>query len=312
MENDKDVESCDIAIIGAGPSGLSAATYASSEGLSTLLFDKADHTGGQAYYSTFIENYLGFPKGLSGKDLMTLATEQAVKFGTDIRTSTEIQDISKVGKEFALYLGEKQGTVFAKSLLLTLGVFWRKLQVPGIDSLVGRGVYYGDMADHSVNDTAIVVGGGNSAAQLALNLASRIKHVTMLIRADNLAKTASAYLANRISESWNIGISADSEIVRVFGIEHLEGIVYRQKGKLKTMDVRYLYVMIGNAPQTTFLGDLCTVDAQGYIVTDNHHTSCAGIFSAGDVRSGSIKRVASAVGEGAASISQVHTFLGKL
>lgn len=301
----------DVAIIGAGPSGLSAATYAASEGLTTMLIDKAAQPGGQAYYSTCIENFLGFPKGISGRDLVALATEQAVKFGTDIRVNTEVQNLSHAGKEFALDFGADKGTVFAKSVLLTLGVFWRKLQVPGSDGLIGRGLYYGDMAEHHNTDHAVIVGGGNAAAQLALNLSDKIGRVTLMIRGESLYKTASSYLADRIAERWNISVLAHSEIQRVFGTEHLEGIVFRQSDKLKTMDCRFIYVMIGNEPRTEFLSGLCECDGNGYITAVDHVTTHAGIFTAGDVRAGSTKRCAAAVGEGAAAIGKVHGFLAK-
>jgi thioredoxin reductase (NADPH) len=323
-------ETYDFAIIGGGPAGLAAAVYGASEGLTTVLLER-EAPGGQAGTSTRIENYLGFPSGLSGRDLAKRAVDQAKRFEVEIVTPQNICGISLEGPYKVLTCGDRT-TINCKSLLLAMGVAWRKLPAEGAERLTGRGIYYGAVTvdpGECDKEEVYVVGAGNSAGQAACYLADRGASVTMVVRGASLADKMSQYLVKRIQEHSAIRVRANSEVVECLGAEQLEAlrIVDRQTGDLAHVPARYLFVFIGAAPNTDWLGDLVARDRYGFILTgpdlrEEHlrdwpltrapyllESSVPGIFAAGDVRYESIKRVASAVGEGSVAVHFVHRHL---
>lgn len=303
----------DVGIIGAGPAGLSAAIYAASEGLSTLVLERADHTGGQMYYATCIENYMGFSHGLTGRELAQEATEQAIKFGTSIRLNAQAVSLARTGSE--LLVRCEDGTHSCRALVTALGVRWRKLDAPGVSMLTGHGVFYGQgSVTPGPTDNVVIVGGGNSAAQLALWLAARVASVTIIVRR-SLTETASAYLTDRIIQRPNITVRMGAEIVACYGDPTLETVVYKQNGQQSVIQTAYLFIMIGTEPHAEFLREHISCDESGFISTEAaspYDTTAPGVFAIGDIRKGSIKRVATAIGDGAGVISRVHGYLASL
>ncbi len=320
----------DLIIIGAGPSGLAAAVYGASEGLSTLIIER-DATGGQAGQSTRIENYLGFPSGLSGAELSRRAVTQARRFGAEFLLTHEVVSIENHAGVIGLTL--KDGTELrAHSVIISTGVDYRRLQVPGADALTGKGVYYGA----SVSETSSVrgedihiVGAANSAGQAAIHFATVTKSVTMLVRGNTLSAGMSHYLAERIQATPNINIRYHSTVDEVCGSEHLEQVVFRDtdSGERQTEEASALFVFIGAAPRTDWLNGKIARDEKGFILAgpgmlanggakgwsldrDPYlmETSVPGVFAAGDVRLGSGKRVATAVGEGATAVMSVWQY----
>jgi thioredoxin reductase (NADPH) len=324
----------DVVIIGAGPAGLAAAVYGGSEGLKTLLIERRA-PGGQAGTSSRIENYLGFPTGLSGGDLSRRAITQATRFGVELLSPQSVEQI--VLKETYKVLKLKDGSeVKAKSVVIASGVDYRRLEADGLDAFTGAGVYYGAATTEAANcrgKRVYIVGGGNSAGQAAMYLSNYAEEVTIAIRGVDLTATMSSYLIDQIAGTPNIVVQPFTEVVAGTGNERLESISLRhaQSGAIQEASCDALFVFIGAKPYTDWLGDVFLKDDKEFVMTGrdlNIHpeykkrwkmsrdpymleTIIPGIFAAGDVRSGAMNRVASAVGEGSMAISYVHRFLAE-
>ncbi|HZP18686.1 MAG TPA: FAD-dependent oxidoreductase [Bauldia sp.] len=320
-----------LVIIGGGPAGLAAAVYGSSEGLKTLLIEHSA-PGGQAGTTSSIENYLGFPSGVAGSDLARRAATQARRFGAELLEAQEVVGIAREDPYRIVTLSD--GTkVSCYALVLAMGVEVKMLQVPGAESLVGIGVYYGasltEAATYRDQEVA-VVGAGNSAGQGALFFSRTAKRVTMLVRGENLEKSMSQYLIDRIRATENITVLTEVEITGLSGDRRLEKVAIRERdGNMRELDCAAMFVFIGAAPRTELVAGLVDRDEKGFILTGPdlirngrlprswqldrdpylYETSVPGIFAAGDVRSGSSKRVAAAVGEGSATVGVVHRYL---
>jgi len=326
------VTTCDVAIIGAGPAGLAAAVYAASEGLSTLVLEPAV-PGGQAGTSSLIRNYLGFPRGLSGDDLTNRALEQAWLFGSHLVVSQSATRLTARGSARVVQTSDGS-EVTAHTIILATGVTWRRLGLPTLEALVGAGVFYGAAASEAramSDQNVFVVGGGNSAGQAAIHLAKYAARVTMVVRGEDLASSMSDYLVTEISKTPNIDVRLRTEVVGGGGHTHLENLVLRNRDSdaSEVTPAAALFLMIGAEPRTEWLGDNIRRDDHGFILTGRDlyetqavpggqaierpplllETSLPGVFAAGDVRHGSTKRVASAVGEGAVAIQLVHEYL---
>ena len=325
----------DLAIYGAGPAGLSAAVYGASEGLKTVVVERWA-IGGQAGSSPKIENYLGFPAGISGADLAERAREQACRFGAEILLAREgVRGEFKAGKRIG-YLAD--GTkIVARTAICATGVEYRRLGLPNEDRFLGAGVYYGAGASEASmcgNDEHVfIVGGGNSAGQAALHFSRFARKVTMVVRGDTLKSTLSTYLIDRIGSAPNIEVLTNTEVTKLEGDEVLRSItlVNRMSGEEKNFETKWLFVCIGGSPHTDWAVEAGVVrDEAGYLVTgpDLHfegrssnggwpldrnpyylETNVPGLFAAGDVRHGSVKRCASAVGEGAMAVTFAHRYL---
>jgi thioredoxin reductase (NADPH) len=321
-------DSYDLVIAGAGPAGMAAGVYGASEGLKVLMVERSA-AGGQAGTSTRIENYLGFPEGISGQDLTGRAVRQAVRFGAEIAMT---RCIEKLEPSYGGYLLELDGghQVSARAVLLAIGVEWRRLAVNGADRLLGRGVLYGASRPEaiSVNGKKVfIVGGGNSAGQAAMFFSNYAAEVKVLVRGEGLKLSMSQYLIGEIASKENIQVVPFTQVVAVEGEEHLQRIVTLvrppQGGETNlTYEADALFVMIGADASTSWLPDEIERDAQGYICTGRDlttwkqsraafplETSLPGVFCAGDVRHNSIKRVSSGVGEGSMAIAFVHQYL---
>ena len=321
---------CDVAIIGAGPAGLAAAVYAASEGLGTVILEP-DLPGGQAGTSSLICNYLGFPRGLSGEDLTSRAVDQAWLFGASF-TLGAADDLTMDGASRVVHAAD--GRVEARAVVIATGVTWRRLGVPELEALLGAGVFYGAAAAEAramAGQHVYVIGAGNSAGQAAIHLSRYAASVTMVVRGPGLAASMSSYLVTEISKTANIRICPSTEVTGGSGQCSLETLTLRHRasGATETVPAAALFVMIGAEPRTTWLPGSIDRDDQGFIRTgrDLHRagelppgwplkrppllleTSVPGVFAAGDVRHRSIKRVASAAGEGATAIHLVHEFL---
>jgi thioredoxin reductase (NADPH) len=310
----------DLVVVGAGPGGLSAAVYASSEGLSTVVLD-ALATGGQAATSSQIENYLGFPAGISGAELADRAVVQACKFGAVFSIPGEATSLTQADGYHAVGLAEGEDLV-AHAVLVATGVRYRRLDIPGMRRLEGSSVYYAATefeARMCRQDPVTVVGGGNSAGQAARFLARDSPVVNLVIRHDDLGRDMSRYLADRVERSPRIKIWRHSEVCELIGDEGLEDVLLRdlRTGEEQRVATTALFVLIGAAPHTSWLQGEIPLDAKGFILTGpaadwrdrTFETGRRGVFAVGDVRSGSVKRVASAVGEGSVAIREVHEFL---
>ena len=320
----------DLAIIGGGPAGLAAAVYGASEGLEVALLDR-EAPGGQAGTSSRIENYLGFPVGLSGADLTRRAVTQARKFGAELISPQGVQKI-ELKDTYKLLTLDDGSCLTCHALVLTLGVSYRKLPIPGLDGLTGRGVYYGSSISEATacqDEDVYIIGAGNSAGQAAMYLANFARRVNLLVRGADLESKMSQYLVDQIRATENINVRLETEVTGVRGTDRLEGLTLECGGQEQEVDTSALFIFIGASPQTDWLGDFVTRDARGFICTGPDlkedgawptswtlereplllETSVPGIFAAGDVRSGSVKRVASAVGEGSISVQFVHQYL---
>jgi thioredoxin reductase (NADPH) len=317
----------DVAIVGAGPAGLGAAVYAASEGLSPLLVD-AEAPGGQAGTSSRIENYLGFPTGVSGADLTRRAVAQARRFGTELLYPVRVTGLQAADPARILTLAD--GTeIAAESVLLAMGVQYNQLTVPGADRFEGAGLYYGAATSESAScaDEAVyIVGGANSAGQAAIHFSRFASRVTLLVRAESLAKSMSQYLIDEIAGLGNIEVRTSTEIVSMDGDDRLERITLRTPEGVTELPAHYVFTFIGAVPHTAWLDGVVVRDDHGFIVTGSDlsehpdagwplrraplllETSLPGVFAAGDVRSRSVKRVASGVGEGALAVSLIHRY----
>jgi len=321
----------DVAIIGAGPAGLAAAVYGASEGLKTVLIE-ASAPGGQAGQSSLIENYLGFPRGISGADLARRARDQAGRFGAEILVPARVEQVERKDPFKILHLADGS-TITTKAVVVTSGVEYRRLEADGLEDLTGAGVYYGTSrieAESHRGRPMFVAGGGNSAGQAALFLTGFTDDISIVIRSDDLAATMSRYLIDNITAVSDISVLANSRIVGARGEGHLESLTMRDllTEADRELDAGALFIFIGQRAQTDWLGGLLQLDDRGFVLTGSDlgplsgwsvdrdplplESSVPGIFVAGDVRHGSIRRVAGATGEGATAIRFVHQHLASL
>ena len=324
----------DVVIVGAGPAGLSAAVYAASEGLNTLLLETSA-PGGQAGSSSRIENYLGFPNGVSGLELASRAYDQAQKFGAEFLIARTAVALSCNVRPYELVTG-RGATLRSKTIIIATGAQYRRLQLDNLAKFEGVGIYYGATgieAQMCEAKEVVVIGGGNSAGQATVFLSRTANHVHVFIRSGGLAGSMSRYLIRRMEESSNVTLHTHTEVVELKGESHLESVVFRnnQTGESREWPYRHVYVMTGASPNTEWLRGCMALDERGFVLTgpdltDEHlrnagwalprkprllETSIPGVFAAGDVRSGSVKRVASAVGEGALAVTFVHRVLSE-
>ena len=317
---------CDVLVVGAGPAGLAAAVYGASEGLDTVMIDRVG-PGGQAGTSSRIENYLGFPAGISGLELTERARVQAGKFGARIQVSAEAAGFCEHEGHYRVRLADG-GTVEARSVVIATGARYRSLDVPRIEELTGQGVYYAATqleANMCADSSVVIVGGGNSAGQAAMFLSKSVADVTILIRRATLGETMSRYLIDQIEATPNITVRGTTEVAELLGERSLDGIVVTDgDGRSERIDTAALFVFIGAEPRTAWLEGEILMDSKGFVLTgpeaaDGHdpslpapvmlETNRPGVFAVGDVRAGSIKRVASAVGEGSMAVRLVHQHL---
>jgi thioredoxin reductase (NADPH) len=322
----------DLVIVGGGPSGLAAAVYGASEGLSTVLIER-EAPGGQAGTSSRIENYLGFPAGLSGSDLARRAVDQARRFEVEILTPQEVRAVRVEDPYRIVTLGD--GTeISCYALIITTGVDYTKLDAPGVASLTGRGIYYGASQTEALsckNEDVYIIGGANSAGQAAMFFSNHARKIYILCRSNDLRKSMSDYLVRQIEERDNIEALLETSVISVEGENHLEQITIKNSatGETKTVGAHSLFIFIGAAPKTAWLDGVVERDERGFILSGPDlmregkrpdgwrpdrdpfllETSIPGIFVAGDVRHGSVKRCASAVGEGSIAIQFVHQYM---
>jgi thioredoxin reductase (NADPH) len=318
----------DVCIVGGGPAGLAAAVYAASEGLSTVIVER-EAPGGQAGQSAAIENYLGFPKGLTGSDLAQRAVAQVSRFGAEMVLARSVIGFETRGPVHAV-LVEGAGVIEARAVIVATGVSYRRLEAPGLEELTSCGVYYGVSASDAsqCEGDVYLVGGANSAGQAALNLARYARKVVLIVRGASLEATMSRYLIDKIASTPNIQVRCRSEVAACRGNGHLEAITIadRDTGYAEELPTSWLFVFVGASPRTEWLGPDVVRDAKGFVVTGQDllahdkawrlprapfalESSVPGVFAAGDVRLDSMKRVASAVGEGAMSVYLVHRYL---
>jgi Thioredoxin reductase len=312
----------DVAVVGAGPAGLAAAVYAASEGLDTIVIE-ALAPGGQAGTSSKIENYLGFPTGISGEALAGRAQVQAQKFGARLAISRHAISLDCSSRPYRIRLDDEQA-VAAHAVIIATGARYRKLDLPNYEKFEGQGIHYAATAMESQlcgGEEVIVVGGGNSAGQAAVFLSRTVAHVHILVRANGLAATMSDYLIQRIDQSPRITLHTKTEITALDGDDRLRTVTWtsRETGISETGHIGNVFVMIGAEPNTEWLDGCLCLDAKGFVKTGKntdgvtlaspYATTKPGIFAVGDVRSGSVKRIASGVGEGSVVIQAVHQFL---
>lgn len=332
LQNQAESRFYDLVVVGGGPAGLSAAVYGASEGLDTLLIE-AEAPGGQAGESSRIENYLGFPNGLSGAELARRAVAQAIRFGVEILTPQEATRVRMKGHYRVIELANGS-EVACHVMLVATGVTYRRLNVPGEERLTGRGVYYGTVVSEAFNcedQEVFILGGGNSAGQAAMYVSRFAREVTVVTNEDSLAQTMSHYLIDQIHQAENIRVRYDSTIAEMHGEGNLEAVTLRNEktGTLEKHQAAAVFIYIGMSPRTDWLKEGLACDDQGYILTgpDVIHSgkmehfqtlgrepyflesSIPGIFVAGDTRHGSVKRIASGVGEGAMAVTLIHQYL---
>jgi thioredoxin reductase (NADPH) len=336
----------DLVIVGGGPAGLAAAVYGASEGLHTVMIER-EAPGGQAGTSSRIENYLGFPVGLSGSDLARRAVTQARRFGVEILTPQEAIGIRTQDQYRILTLSDGK-EISCHALILALGVSWQRLNIPGVEKLTGAGVYYGAAQTEALacsNEDVYIVGGANSAGQAAMYFSKYARKVTMLVRGESLTKSMSQYLIDQIEATDNIKVQTYSSVIEAKGETSLEELVIKNSitGETQTVPANYLFIFIGALPHTAWLDGVVERDERGFILTgpdlkrvsetqaarnrisENRpwgwtldrdpfllETNVPGIFAVGDVRSGSVKRVASGVGEGSICVQFIHQYLSKV
>jgi thioredoxin reductase (NADPH) len=315
-------------IVGGGPAGLAAAVYGASEGLRTIVVER-EAPGGQAATSSRIENYLGFPNGVSGDELATRALQQARRLGAEILVTRSVRQIDPATRGVTLDGGE---VVRARTVILATGVVWRRLAIDGFDRLIGKGVYYG--AAHSeagaTNGLDLhLIGAGNSAAQAALNFANHARSVTLVVRGDSLERSMSRYLIDQLRTKPNIAVTLGSQVTAALGEPHLTAIDIFDvaKGSTRRAESQGLFVFIGADADTDWMPEGIARDGRGYVLTGDDvakagrwsqprdpyllETSVPGVFACGDVRLSPVKRVAAAVGEGSMAIAFVHQYLAE-
>jgi len=325
----------DLAIVGGGPAGLAAAVYGASEGLHTVLIER-EAPGGQAGMSSRIENYLGFPTGLSGGDLARRAVVQAQRFGVEILSPQEVSEVRIEGPYRVLKLVDGN-EISCHALMIATGVQWRRLEAPGVDRLQGAGVYYGGGATEALSckgEIVYVIGGANSAGQAAMNFAKYAERVVILVRGTSLSATMSKYLIDQIEQTPNIQLWTHASIAEVHGEVHIEeiSVLCSDTNKTERVPASALFIFIGALPPTDWLGRTVERDERGFILTGPDliragdrpkgwtlerdpyllETNIPGIFAVGDVRHGSVKRVASGVGEGSVAVQFIHQYLSKV
>jgi thioredoxin reductase (NADPH) len=325
----------DLIVIGGGPAGLGAAVYGASEGLRTVLVERTA-TGGQAGQSSRIENYLGFPDGVSGAQLTSRARRQATKFGAEVLTTRDVVGLEVNGSARTVRFADGT-TIDAHTVILATGVSYRQLGAPGLDEMTGRGVYYGSALTEAAacsEQDVFIVGGANSAGQAAVYLSRHARSVTILVRGPSLQRSMSYYLIQQIENIPGITVRTCTEVVEAGGHDHLESLTLRNTatGETEKVDAQWLFLFIGAAPLTDWLDGIVTRDDRGFVVAGpdlsvegrkprgwmldrapyHLETSVPGVFVAGDARAESAKRVASAVGEGAMAVMLVHRYLEKL
>jgi thioredoxin reductase (NADPH) len=330
MHTHADRDYYDLAVVGGGPAGLAAAVYGSSEGFSTVLIER-EAIGGQAGTSSRIENYLGFPEGVSGGELAQRGWKQALRLGAEVVEPVEVTDLRvEQGYKHLTLSDDRQITCHA--LIVATGVAYRALPAPGLERLAGAGVYYGAAtteAQSAEDEHVFVVGAGNSAGQGARYFSRFADRVTMLVKGPDLTEFMSQYLIDQIDKTPNIEVMADRHVVEAKGDQRLESLVIEDTitGSRETVPAQFLFIFIGAEPRNPWLGDLVKVDEHGFILTGHHltddeltdwplerpplhqETSVPGIFAAGDIRHGSIRRVAGAVGEGSTCVQMVHRYM---
>jgi thioredoxin reductase (NADPH) len=325
----------DLAIVGGGPAGLAAAVYGASEGLHTVMIER-EAPGGQAGMSSRIENYLGFPTGLSGGDLARRAVVQAQRFGVEILSPQEATGVRTEGSYRIIKLADGN-EISCHALMIATGVQWRRLEATGIDGLQGAGVYYGGGASEALScqgEMIYVVGGANSAGQAAMHFAKYAERVVILVRGDSLSTTMSQYLIDQIQQMPNIQVWTHASVGEVHGQTHLEeiSVLCSDTGKVERVPASAMFIFIGALPRTDWLGNVVERDERGFILTGPDlirdgqrpkgwtldrdpfllETNVPGLFAVGDVRHGSVKRVASGVGEGSVAVQFIHQYLSKV
>src|ERR1700758_2969968 len=325
----------DLAIIGGGPAGLAAAVYGASEGLHTVMIER-EAPGGQAGMSSRIENYLGFPNGLSGGDLARRAVVQAERFGVEILSPQEARSVRTEGSYRIIKLADGN-EISCYALLVATGVQWRRLEAPGVDQLQGAGIYYGGGATEALSckgELVYVVGAANSAGQAAMNFARFAERVVILVRGESLASTMSQYLIDQIQETPNIQLWTHASVAEAHGETRLEeiSVLCSDTNKVERVPASSMFIFIGALPRTDWLANVVERDARGFILTGPDlirdgqrprgwtldrdpfllETNVPGIFAVGDVRHGSVKRVASGVGEGSVAVQFIHQYLSKV
>jgi thioredoxin reductase (NADPH) len=324
----------DLTIVGAGPAGLAAAVYAASEGLRAVAIE-AVAPGGQAGTTSMIENYLGFPQGISGSELATRATAQAKRFGAEVLLARRLADIARDGEGYVAYLSDGKA-VRSRTVLVASGVDWRRLEVPGIDELLGAGVHYGAGPSEAVTCSGCrvaIVGGGNSAGQAAIRFSRYAAQVSLLVRGRSLEASMSQYLVRQVKELGNVEVRTDTEVVSLESDARLRALVVSSGGTFARLTADALFLCIGGVPRTQGAATLgLALDGAGYVRTGAElfsatgaldgwplsrqplplETSLPGLFAAGDVRSGSIKRCAAAIGEGSMVVALVHQRLAEV
>jgi thioredoxin reductase (NADPH) len=326
----------DVIIVGAGPAGLAAAVYAASEGLNVLVIETSA-PGGQAGSSSKIENYLGFPTGVSGQELASRATTQAQKFGATTMIARSVVRLNCGQRPYEVVLDSGQA-LKAKAIVIASGAQYNKPRLENLEKFEGNGIYYGATyieAQLCAGDDVVVVGGGNSAGQAAVFMSQTARRVYMLVRSGELSSTMSRYLIQRLTENPQIELHMNTEIIKLEGGAHLEAVTWQDKktGEASRHDVGHVFVMTGASPHTEWLRGCLAMDDKGFILTGRDlddtaltdssprwplarapqmlETTLPGVFAVGDVRAGNVKRVASAVGEGAISIHLVHRALAE-
>jgi thioredoxin reductase (NADPH) len=325
----------DLAIVGGGPAGLAAAVYGASEGLNTVIIEK-EAPGGQAGMSSRIENYLGFPSGLSGGELARRAVVQAQRFGVEILAPQEVVSVRAENPYRFIKMADGE-EISCHALMVATGVQWRRLAAPGIDRLQGAGVYYGGGTTEALSckgEIVYVVGGANSAGQAAMNFSKYADKVVMLLRGDSLSNTMSRYLIDQIKATPNIQLWSHASVAEVHGDTHLEevSVLCSDTNKIERVPASSIFIFIGALPRTDWLSGVVERDERGFVLTgpdlirDGDHpkgwslerdpflleTNVPGIFAVGDVRHGSVKRVASGVGEGSVAVQFIHQYLSKV
>src|SRR5690349_8965264 len=329
------LEFYDLAILGGGPAGLAAAVYGASEGLKTVIVER-EAPGGQAGMSSRIENYLGFPAGLSGGDLARRAVVQARRFGVEILAPQTVVNMRTEGPYRIIKLAD-DSEISCHALMIATGVQWRRLDAPGIDRLQGAGVYYGGGTTEALTckgEMVYVVGGANSAGQAAMNFSKYAERVVILVRGDSLSSTMSQYLIDQIKETPNIQLWTHASVTEAHGDTHLEeiSVLCSDTDKIERVPASSMFIFIGALPRTDWIGNLVVRDDRGFILTGPDlmqggqrpkgwapdrdpfllETNVPGIFAVGDVRHGSVKRVASGVGEGSVAVQFIHQYLSKV